>query len=274
MAKELLEVKDWLRRGLPVWVTVVTAAVLITSVCLGYRFITSSDRFAIRSIDVRGNVAVSAERVAAILGIEPGDNIFAAKLDEMARTLERDPWVAEAEVRRGLPDALIVELVEHRPAALVELGGLYLADERGQVFKRAAIERGEGSAPGMGGSAAPGHELPVITGLSREDYVEHPGDVQLAVREVLAAVALYQEPGGRPAVGEAHVDPRHGITLLTHENAVALRLGRGDHDSLQARLHVFDLVWKSLSSDERLRVRAIFADDISRSERVTVAFGE
>lgn len=259
------DAKSWVSRTLPITLAVLVSATLIVGVVIGHGFITSSDRFAIRSLDVRGNHAVSDARIAQLLGVEDGDNIFEAGLDRMAQTLERDPWISDAMVRRGLPDTLIVEIEENRPATLVELGGLYLADARGSVFKRAAIERGEGAG------------LPIVTGLSRDDYIERPDDVQRAILQALDAMASYHDDETRPAVGEAHVHPRHGITLITRDNAVSVRLGRpgnGDEASMSERLHAFDLVWQALSPAERQRARAIYADDRSRSERVTVAFGE
>ena len=257
------EARGWASRSLPVTLAVLVTATLVVGGIVGHDFITTSDRFAIRSLDVRGNHVVSEARIARLLGIEPGDNIFEASLDNMASVLARDPWIAHAVVRRGLPDTLIVEIEENRPATLVELGGLYLADARGAVFKRAAIEQGEGAA------------LPIVTGLSRDDYVERPADVQRALRAALDTLARYHDDETRPAVGEVHIHPRHGITLITRDNAVSVRLGRpGDEASMSERLHAFDLVWQALSPAERQRARAVYADDRSRSERVTVALGE
>ena len=263
LAAQLGRLEARLRRALPVSIIAVATAALVASLCYGYRFINTSDRFAIRSIDVSGNRVVSTERIAALMGVGEHDNIFAIEPDELARSVQGDPWIARATVRRGLPDSLIVEVVENRPAVVVELGGLYLADATGKVFKRAAIERGEGVG------------LPIVTGLLREDYVERPDEVQESIRDALSVFALFQSGENRPTLGEIHLHPRHGTTLLTHDDAVAVRLGRGDGQSLRRRLRTFDRVWQALTPAERRLARTIYADDSSsRSHRVTVAFAE
>jgi cell division protein FtsQ len=229
----------------------------------GYHFITTSQRFAVRAIEVHGNEAVTTAELHALLAVAPGDNIFAIELGAMTRAIESDPMIARASVRRELPGTLIVEVEENQPAALVELGGLYLADREGRVFKRAAIERGEGRG------------LPVITGLSRAAYVSEPEAVHAEIREALGAAELYQsgeDAFERPALGEINLHRRHGITFTTYESAVALRVGRGDLQALRERLHAFDIAWQALTPRERHQARIVYADASTRPDRVTIGF--
>ena len=252
----------WLRRSLPVSITLVVSAALIIGVASGYFFITTSDRFAIRAIAVHGNEALSAERIVAQLDVHIGDNIFQIRLDELEGRLERNPSIARAMVRRALPSTLLVEITENHPAALVELDGLYLADEQGHIFKRAAITQGDGAG------------LPIVTGLTRADYIARPASVQKSIQDALAAAALYRQGADRPALGEIHVHPRRGITVLGHDSGLAVQLGQSDPAALEARLQAFDRVWQSLGPAERARVRAIHASDSYPSGRVTVAFAD
>jgi cell division protein FtsQ len=229
----------------------------------GYHFITTSERFAVRAIEVHGNEAVTAAEIQALMGVAPGDNIFAIELGAMTRAIESDPTIARASVRRELPGTLIVEVEENQPAALVELGGLYLADREGRVFKRAAIERGDGRG------------LPVITGLSRAAYVSEPEAVHVEIREALGAAELYQsgeDAFERPALGEINLHRRHGITFTMYERAVALRVGRGDLQALRERLHAFDIAWQALTPRERHQARIVYADASTRPDRVTIGF--
>ena len=167
----------------------------------------------------------------------------------------------ERELRRELPDRLIVTIVENRPAALVALGGLYLADDQGKIFKRAAIDRGDGAG------------LPVITGIPRARFIEDPAAVEAEIRRALAARAVYRN-GARPRLGEIHVDDRRGITFLTYEDALAIRVGNGSSQTLARRLHTFDIAWASLEAETRAAAHVVYVDNTTRPDRVTVGFGD
>lgn len=247
------------RRAVPVLVAAGATALVFTGGYMGYRFITMSSRFAMQVIEVRGNHHMPTAEVLGVLGVSPGDNIFRVELASLTRTLESQPWIARATVRRQLPATLIVEVEERQPAAMVELDGLYLADARGHVFKRAEIERGDGDG------------LPVITGLDRTGYAEEPEAVQADIREVLAAIALYQS-SDRPLLGETNLDPRRGLTFLTYEGGVAVRVGQGDAATLRDRLRAFDIAWNGLSEPERASARIVYADASTRTDRVTIGF--
>lgn len=264
----------WLRRGLPAIIAVVGVSGLATSACVGYRFATSSERFAVRSVELRGNRILSPERVRAVIGLDhlaspdgsrPGPNIFQLDLTDMAVTLEAEPWIAAATVRRRLPDTLVIEIEENRPVALVEMDGLYLVDGEGAVFARAVVGRGDGRG------------MPVITGIAREDYAADPEVAQARIRKALEAARVYGEGDGagrRPGLGEVHVDPYRGVTFFTHDTATAVRVGHGSPEALRARLRAFDLAWQALAPAERAQVRVVHADARKQPDRVTVGFAQ
>src|SRR5262245_11405022 len=56
-----------LRRGVPAIVATCAITLLGTGLWLGYRFVTTSDRFAIEQIQVTGNVRLSADQVRAAM---------------------------------------------------------------------------------------------------------------------------------------------------------------------------------------------------------------
>lgn len=260
----------WIRQGLPAIVAVVGVSAVAAGACVGYRVATSSERFAVRSVELRGNRILPAERLREVVGLEHlaapdrarlGPNIFQLDLAEMEAALEAEPWIAAATVRRRLPGTLVVEVEENRPAALVEMDGVYLVDGQGVVFARAVIERGDGDG------------LPVITGIAREDYAAEPAAAQARIRRALEAARLYAEGAAhRPALGEVHVDAYRGITFFTHDTATAVRVGHGSPEALRARLRAFDLAWQALAPEERAQVRVVYADARKQSDRVTVGF--
>lgn len=264
-----------LRQGLPLVFAVLGLVVVLTAVGVGYHFVASSPRFAVSRVEVLGNQRVPASALqsrvglsAAVLGDAPGRNIFALDLGQMAETLEAEPWIEAATVRRRLPDAVVIEVEENQPVALVELDGLYLVDERGRVFARGQVERGDGA------------ELPVITGIARDDYNAEPARTEARIRRAIEAVELYRERDGgdgaeaRPRLGEIHIDNHSGITFFTFDTAMAVRIGHGSADVLRARLRAFDVAWRSLPREERAQVDVVYADLHERPDRVTMRFAE
>jgi cell division septal protein FtsQ len=249
-----------LRAALPAFAVVGGLAALAGAAHLGYRWVTGSERFAVADIQISGNQTVTSERIRELLGPVEGENIFALDLPALEDQIEGDPWIAGAVVERRLPDRLEIEVSERSAAALVELGGLYLADAEGHPFKRADVAAGEGAG------------LPLITGLRRDDFRRLPDAVAARVREGLDLLALYGARADRPAVGEVHYDPRTGTVLRTRDTALAIRLGHLDGDQAAVRLAAFDTTWTALHEDERRTVRVVYLDNRTRPDRVTVRF--
>jgi len=245
------------RRSLPAVVVGAVAAVLAGGAWAGYRWMTGSPRFAITEIAVQGAHRVDPAELRAQLPIHVGDNVF-IDLARVAQIARANPWVASVDVRRILPHTISIELREHVPAAVVELGELYLVDGAGTPFKRAALETGEGD------------DLPIITGIGRASYAAAPDAAATTIREAVAAFASWRA-AARPAIGEVHVDPHGAITLHTYDQAIAIQLGALGA-GLGARMHTFDAAWAGLSDAERAHARAIHLD--ARPDHVTVAFAK
>jgi len=244
-----------LRRSLPAMIGLVVVGAVGGTARAGYRFVTTSARFAITSIEVHGNHHVDPAQVLAALPIHVGDNVFAANVDSLTRRLAANPWIADASAHRILPHTLVIEIREHEPAAVAELGGLYLVDATGHPFKRVADD-------GVGAG------LPIVTGLDRTAYLADPEATARAIASALGALTMWKA-SDRPSVGEVHVDLHGALTLHTYDSATAIQLGTIDV-GLPARMHTFDVAWAQLDDAERARARAIHLDP--RLDHVTVAF--
>jgi len=248
-------------RAVPALIALGAIAAASTAAWFGYHWLTTSDRFAVETIEVHGAERLSADRVRALSGLDLGDNVFLVDLAGVERSLENEPWIASATATRELPDRIIVEITERTPAALVELGGLYLADADGLAFKRAAIERGEGQG------------LTVITGIARDDYLADEPAAQATIRAAHEAATAYTRGEGRPGLGEIHVDSRQGLTLVTYDTALSLHLGKTSNGALPLRLAAFDAAWSALDEQERAQASVIFMDNETNPDRITVRFG-
>jgi hypothetical protein len=274
------------RRSLSTVAAVVAVAAIGGGAWAGYRWLTTSPRFAITAITIHGTHNVDPDDLRAALPIRAGDNVFAG-LDEVVRVVRKNPWIAAAEVHRILPHTIAIEVREHTAAAVVDLGERYLTDESGHPFKRAAFETQEGDG------------LPLITGIGRASYLANPDAAAVTVKNAIAAADAWrirplarsdspaaradgdlrsrsertERQGGtadRPAVGEVHVDPHGAVTLYTLDQAIAIQLGAPG--PLDARMRTFDAAWAGLSDVERARARAIHVG--ARPDHVTVAFAK
>lgn len=245
----------------------------------GYHFATTSPRFAIQTIEVRGNRHISADQVRAALPVQRGDNVFGVDLDVVGQLARSIPWVADAKVHRMLPNTIRIDLREHEPVAMADLGGLYLVDSTGHPFKRAAIEAGEASG------------FPVVTGISRARFTADPAEAEQLIGSALAALEAWRAEPERPAIGEIHISGFGAVTFRTYDAATAIQLGvldpppqplrgstahSGETRIIDAKLPLrfqrFDTTWAKLAENERARTRVIHVD--SHSDQVTVAFAK
>jgi cell division protein FtsQ len=219
-----------------------------------WRYVTRGAALRIAEIRFHGLSRATPDELAALSPVRPGDNIVAADLGAMEKALARHPWVRSADVRRRLPRALDVAVEERRAVALVELGGLYLVDRDGEPFKRAQ--------PGDG------LDLPLVTGLDRDDYVQRRAELEPVLAGALALVESYaQTPlaGSAPA-SEVHVDLEHGITLYVGEEAIQVRLGSGD---LPLKLERLEKALAAVAASGR-RAEVVHLDNRARPGWVTV----
>jgi cell division protein FtsQ len=260
LRERLVRMRGWiwrgLKRALPAMLALVLAGGVVTGALFVYRFVTTSPKFAIRVIELPPLKHARPQALLARMGIKSGTNIFRVDLDTLAHHLEEEPWISWAHVRRQLPDTITVEVGEREAAGLVVMGGLYLCDAEGRIFKHTSPGDGEG--------------LPVVTGLERDGYAADPETAQAHVREALAAYQVFQHSAARQiAISEIHIDADEGVTLYTWEGGTEIRLGRG---ALEAKLQRFGLVWQALGADTA-RARAIY---LGRSDldRVIVRLAE
>jgi cell division protein FtsQ len=190
------------------------SAALSFGVWQALRWADGSEDFAVREIRFTGLRHATEGELLARGKLRLGENLFRADLPRAARAMQTHPWVASARLSRRLPGTIVAEISEHRPAALVQLGALYVLDEEGKLFKRA--------------EPSDGLDLPLITGLSREGW-------QAQELRLFAALHLLDtwQAAGLPvaSLSEVRLDQDGGFTLFAHEGSSAvqeIRLGAND----------------------------------------------
>jgi len=128
------------------------AGVIVAAGWSALRHLTTSDRFAVHTIEVEGAQRTTPDAVRAALARWMGANLFEIDLDDVAVAARNDPWVAQAAVKRLVPGTLRVTVTERTPAAVALAKGI------------AHVVAGDGSVMGPAGPGL-AFDLPVITGL-------------------------------------------------------------------------------------------------------------
>lgn len=209
--------------------------------------------FLVTTISFSPTRHVSAEslqrRVAGVLG----ENIWRVDAVTLEQQLLREPWLAAARVRFELPATVRIEVTEREASGVVALDSLYLSDANGQLFKRATVDEAA--------------ELPIITGLLREQYSREQLRSKQQIKEALQLYATWKASSKRAPIGEVHIDRTTGFTVFT-EDGVGIRLGILDQH-LDERLRRVDTVLAELRRRGE-QPKMIYADNRSRPDRISV----
>ncbi len=153
----------------------------------------SSDRFEVRSIQVRGNVLLSradVEQAAAVRGL----NVFWVDGAETAERLRQLPLVERAEISPALPDRVEIAIVERRPTAFWVSGQQsYLVDAEGVILK--AVDAEAQQARACAGQPCDPRLAAMPTVGDPDGPPRAPGDRVDATALVAAAWLAVQLPG-------------------------------------------------------------------------------
>lgn len=155
------------------------------------------DSFALRTIEVQTDGALSRDQVILWANVKPGQNLLALDLARIKRELEQKPWIRLASLERVLPQTLRLRVSEREPLAeaqvprmkpggQVEMDSLLL-DEEGMVMPPLDPRQRARPVP------QPPPRYPLLAGLEAADLV--PGRKLTApqVRAAMELVAAFDE---------------------------------------------------------------------------------
>lgn len=199
------------------------SAALSAGAWQAFRWSTTTPIFSLREVRFSGLSHATEAELLARSGLRPGANLMAVDLAAAARAMEAHPWVVSARLSRSLPGTVLAEIAEHRAVAQVQLGGLYLLDDEGRVFKRAGAEDAV--------------DLPLLSGLSRDAWLRDRGSLQLRLYSALRLLEAWRGEGFAGAsLSEVRLEEDGGFTAFAREPAglQEVRLGAGD---LPLQLH-------------------------------------
>lgn len=106
----------------------------------GYRTVTASSFFDVKTIEIRGNSKVSREEIERIAKTEAEKKgVWNANLNDIKVNIEKLPFVKKVVVSRSLPDGLRIRIEERVGRAVVKTSsGDYWADEDAEIIGQVA----------------------------------------------------------------------------------------------------------------------------------------
>jgi cell division protein FtsQ len=197
--------------------------------------------FNIASISLSGQQQVSREDVLAAAGITGRTSLLFLDADFTRRQLKKNPWIAEATVRKLYPDRLQIGVTERRAFALWQKNGqLSVIAEDGTVLEPYVARRFTG--------------LPLVVGEGAQERA----------KDILALIGRYPDIGISVAAAILVAQRRWNLRL---KNGVDIRLPETGADDALATLADLDREKKLLSRD-------ITVVDLRLPDRVTVRLSD
>jgi cell division septal protein FtsQ len=202
---------------------VAAALAVLAGAGAAWRWLVTSPRFVIETVEVRGASRVPPARIADAAGIAPGTSLWAVDRQQALARVTAMPEIRRADLIRELPNRVTILVEERRPFTLVHAGRLHWLDEEGRVL-------GEETH-------AAATEVPVISGLSEEELVTMRTAPGPRARTAIALIRALLRSGGRLAaeISEIDVSRPEGPVLYTVDG-VEVRLGPDDWEARLARL--------------------------------------
>ncbi|MEO6029246.1 MAG: FtsQ-type POTRA domain-containing protein [Candidatus Binatia bacterium] len=178
--------------------------------------------FSVSEIVVTPTQHVRAGALLEAVDLRAGVSLWRVDPEDLAATLEAQPWIRRASVRREFPRRLVVDVTEREPAAILYLDQLYYVDSTGLAFVRV-------------GDRDP-LDLPFLTGIEAAIVADERPFARHAIRQALRLLHSMQAAGLPFRVSEVHIDRERGITVFPIEPRVALTFGWSGFGSKLTRL--------------------------------------
>lgn len=222
--KKKISHKERLRRIFKKGVLILSALAFFAFLFLLYMVIEDLDILKVTEIEIKGNHRLSEEELSIMTHIER-DNIFKINLEALRNSIMKSPWVREAMVRRELPGAIRINLIERVPDAMIDYGdSFYLVDGEGVIIERIR-DRG-------------GHLLPIISGVDLSETRLGEACTSKGLMEGLALLRFLKEKGiGRDDIELAANEPED---LTINLSGRQIKVGAGNFQEKFDRLNEID----------------------------------
>jgi cell division septal protein FtsQ len=216
---------------------------LLTTVMLGmmmfgayhmYEFLTTSEKFAVTAVEIRGLCRVDSLDVERLLAGMKGENIFLLPVEQCAQRFAAHPRVRSVVFKKVLPNKVFCTVQEREPVAVVYTDRFYEVDDEGMVL--------------TSDESTDELDLPIISGLDRKSVEEGTFCRDPRLVNALRVLGLCKRFGGSFAndISEVRISAK-GISIISLKEGMVLLLGENE---FEGRLKKFFLIRSTLAKRE------------------------
>lgn len=95
-------------------------ALVTLGVLVGHRYLTSHPYFGLKHVEIQGHQHRDYGEILELARLEMGENTLSIDMGNIRNRILHDPWVREVEVKRLMPDSLVISIVERQPVFLIQ----------------------------------------------------------------------------------------------------------------------------------------------------------
>ena len=270
-----VQTQERTRRRLRFGGTLLVAAVVLTLTSYGLyrlakfgadRLVFGNPRFSLAQITVENDGVLTQELVTRFAGMRLGQNVFALDLEQARRNVEMIPLVRQVEVRRLLPNRVLIHVDERVPVARLQTAATassdstYWVDREGVVIKPLKLADGTALRPQLPRS------LPVLVGLKFTDVRVGKRIESEQLHRALVLLDKLEQSGAGAAVEAEQIDvskPRQ--LVLNSRQRILVKFDAEDFVPQLRRLAVI-LSWA------QQRQKSVKSVDLTVNRGVPVVF--
>jgi cell division protein FtsQ len=199
--------------GLVKALVLLTALVVISLSFLAmYHYLLSSPYLKLQQVAMTGADEEIRRDLIKMGNLIPGVSLLALNLDRLQQKMEAHPWVRSIRLEREFPHALIVEVEQQVPRALVVMDKLFYMNRLGEVFKEVA------DCEAM--------DLTVVTGVTGQQ--SKLAEQLRRAAEVMRALESEEGPWSLNGLSEIHFSQDGNISLYFKHLSAEIKLARED----------------------------------------------
>jgi cell division protein FtsQ len=203
-----------------------TLLLLVSAIFVsGYATATHSAYFRTESIQVSGNQRIGRDEILSQAGIKEGENLLAINLHVARERLMAHSWISSARISRDIPESITIQVKEHAPIAVLDMGRKFLLNAQGRIFKEFD-------------ESDPSH-LPLVTGISYMDISLGDDPLSTSMQAALELLEICRSNNGAlpyDEIAELHMDKEIGATLVTQNDQRRIKFGFGEFTTKNQRL--------------------------------------
>ncbi|MBI5051108.1 MAG: FtsQ-type POTRA domain-containing protein, partial [Nitrospirae bacterium] len=126
----------FLKRVLLAMSLIAVAAIIVLSIRL------ADTLFPLQKVIVTGNKNLEEERIKDVMDTGNEKGLLRISLKDVDRKLKTLPWIKKAALRKQFPDAIMINVEESVPMAILDYnGGLFMIDGGGSILEEIKEEK-------------------------------------------------------------------------------------------------------------------------------------